>query len=100
MKPRKKQKPIFTRSSLRTSSEPIEPVEPSPPSRKWPAWKLQSYLKTIDDTLTTPLGSAVRGSDFPPETRPGTNSRLPTDMAEMYKRQTEGVQQGNKILPP
>ena len=33
-----------------------------------PAWKLEAYLKTIDDTVTTPLGSAVRGEDFPPET--------------------------------
>lgn len=65
-----------------------------------PAWKLQSYLKTIDDTLTTPLGSAVRGADFPPETIPGTNQRLPTDMAEIYKTQTEGMQKGNKVLPP
>jgi hypothetical protein len=42
----------------------------------------------------------VRGEDFPPETVPGTNSRLPTTISEMYKRQTEGMQKGDKILPP
>jgi len=65
-----------------------------------PAWKLQSYLRTIDDTLTTPMGSAVRGEDFPPEAIPGSKSRLPTDIAEIYKTQTEGLQKGNKVLPP
>lgn len=65
-----------------------------------PAWKLQSFLKTIDDTLTTPLGSAVRGEDFPPERGAGNRPRLPSDIAEIYKRQTEGMQVGNKILSP
>ncbi len=65
-----------------------------------PAWKLQAYLKTIDDSLTTPLGSAVRGEDFPPESIPGSRSRLPTDISEMYKTQTKGLQRDNKILPP
>jgi len=66
-----------------------------------PAWKLQSYLKTIDDTLTTPLGSAVRAEDFKPEvnlrtSRQGVTSRV----AEIYKQQQEGLQEDNKILPP
>jgi hypothetical protein len=65
-----------------------------------PAWKLQNYLKTIDDTLTTPLGSAARGEDFPPEPVPASSSRRPIDMPELYMRQTEGLQEGNKILPP
>tara|TARA_R110002049_G_scaffold72490_2_gene187166 strand:- start:191258 stop:192742 length:1485 start_codon:yes stop_codon:yes gene_type:complete len=65
-----------------------------------PAWKLQEYLKTVDDTLTTPLGSAARAEDFPPTTPPGTNSRMPTDLPELYKRQTEGMQQGNTIVSP
>ncbi len=65
-----------------------------------PAWKLQSYLKTINDSLTTPLGSAVRGTDFPPESIPGSRSRMPTDISEMYKTQTEGMQRGNKVLAP
>ncbi len=65
-----------------------------------PAWKLQSYLKIMDDSLTTPLGSAVRGEDFPPQTAPGTNARLPTDLPDLYKRPTEGIQKGNTILPP
>ncbi len=63
-----------------------------------PAWKLQSYLKAIDDTLTTPLGSAVRGEDFPPDPMKG-RPRLPTDISEMYKDQQEGMQQGDKIVP-
>jgi len=65
-----------------------------------PAWKLEEYLRTADDTLTTPLGSAVRAEDFPPTTPPGTNRRMPTDLPELYKRQIEGMQQGNTILSP
>lgn len=56
-----------------------------------PAWKLQAYLKTINDSITTPLGSAVRGDDFPPEairspSGRGNESVLP----EMYRNQVEG----------
>jgi hypothetical protein len=65
-----------------------------------PVWKLQSYLKTIDETLTTPLGSAVRGEDFPPERATGPRSRLPNNLPEIYQRQMEGMQKGNEILPP
>ena len=65
-----------------------------------PAWKLQEFLKTVDDTLTTPLGSAARAEDFPPISPPGTNSRLPTDLPELYKRQTEGMQLDNTIVSP
>lgn len=65
-----------------------------------PAWKLQAYLRRIDDSLTTPLGSAVRGEDFPPESIPGSRSRLPTDISEMYKTQTKGLQGDNPILSP
>ncbi|MGB7325587.1 MAG: hypothetical protein WBD31_12005, partial [Rubripirellula sp.] len=63
-----------------------------------PAWKLQSYLKAIDDTLTTPLGSAVRGDDFPPEPMKG-RPRLPSDISEMYKEHMDGSQKGNTIKP-
>lgn len=65
-----------------------------------PAWKLQNYLKIMDDSLTTPLGSAVRGEDFPPDRVPGVNKRMPTDLPDLYKRQVEGMQRGNKVLPP
>ncbi|GAA4466762.1 hypothetical protein [Novipirellula rosea] len=65
-----------------------------------PAWKLQAYLKTIDDTLTTPLGSAVRGEDFPPESGVGATQRYPSNLPELFRRQTEGMQTDNKILPP
>ncbi|MGI9472214.1 MAG: hypothetical protein ACR2NZ_11805 [Rubripirellula sp.] len=64
-----------------------------------PAWKLQSYLRTIDNTLTTPLGSAVRAEDFPPEPMRG-GVRLPQSGSEVYNRQVEGVQRGNEVLPP
>ncbi|NND97553.1 MAG: hypothetical protein HKN47_09525 [Pirellulaceae bacterium] len=64
-----------------------------------PAWKLQAYLKTIDDTVTTPLGSAVRGEDFPPE-KAFQNSRLPIDLPDMYKQDTSKLQKDNKVLPP
>ena len=36
-----------------------------------PAWKLEAYLRTLEDSLTTPLGSAVRGEDFQAERIPG-----------------------------
>ncbi|MBL6723686.1 MAG: hypothetical protein ISQ09_01195 [Rubripirellula sp.] len=64
-----------------------------------PAWKLEAYLKTIDDTVTTPLGSAVRGEDFPPETSIDSR-RLPNDRAPIYEAQRERMQQGNKVLEP
>lgn len=65
-----------------------------------PAWKLQNYLKIMDDSITTPLGSAARGEDFPPERIPMSNRRLPNTLPELYTRQVEGVQEGNRILPP
>jgi hypothetical protein len=66
-----------------------------------PAVKLQSYLRTINDTLTQPLGSAARAEDFPVKTKLRTNREgIPSRIAEIYKKQTEGVQQDNKILPP
>ncbi|MCH1494955.1 MAG: hypothetical protein L7U72_06980 [Rubripirellula sp.] len=64
-----------------------------------PAWKLEAYLKTIDDTVTTPLGSAVRGEDFPPETTIDSR-RLPNDRAPIYEAQQEGMQRGNRVLAP
>ncbi len=66
-----------------------------------PAWKLENYLKIMNDSLTTPLGSAARGEDFPPDAiPPGTSSQLPAQISDMYRHDTEGLQQGNKILPP
>jgi len=66
-----------------------------------PATKLQNYLRTINDNLTTPLGSAAKAEDFLPETRIQTGrAGIPSRMAEIYKKQTEGMQEGNRILPP
>lgn len=65
-----------------------------------PVWKLQAYLKTIDDSLTTPLGSAVRGDDFPPESIKGSRSRLPAGISDLYKTQTEGLQGSKGIVSP
>lgn len=66
-----------------------------------PAYKLQSYLKTINDTLTTPLGSAARAEDFEPDSNIRTNRQgIPSQIAEIYTKQTEGEQEGNTILPP
>lgn len=65
-----------------------------------PAWKLQAYLKTLDDSLTTPLGSAVRGEDFPPTRVPGSLRRRPVDLPDMYKTQKETVQRNNEIVSP
>ena len=64
-----------------------------------PAWKLQAYLRTIDDTVTTPLGSAVRASDFqPPDAR--RNSRIPVDVSDTFRRDTSRIQKDNQILEP
>ncbi|MDB4634418.1 hypothetical protein OAG76_03330, partial [Rubripirellula sp.] len=64
-----------------------------------PAWKLQSYLRTLNDTLTTPLGSATRGDDFPPEPYVKGN-RLPNRGAEIYNAPAKRMQNGNKVLSP
>jgi enamine deaminase RidA (YjgF/YER057c/UK114 family) len=64
-----------------------------------PVWKLQNYLKTIDDSLTTPLGSAARGEDFPPETAIG-KFRLPNDRADLYELEDARAQKGNRVLSP
>lgn len=65
-----------------------------------PAWKLQAYLKTLDDSLTTPLGSAVRGKDFPARRVPGPPRRREVDLPEMYKNQRKNVQRNNEIVRP
>ncbi len=64
-----------------------------------PAWKLQSYLRTLNDTLTTPLGSATRGSDFPPD-QYSSGNRLPNTGAELYNAPAKRIQNGNKVLSP
>lgn len=64
-----------------------------------PAWKLQAYLKTINDSLTTPFGSAVRGDDFAPLPSSAAN-RLPNSLPKMFLEDTSGIQKGNKILEP
>lgn len=66
-----------------------------------PAWKLQAYLKTINDSLTTPLGTAASAEDFPATTSAITNNRLPTNnLPSLYLNDNEGEQKGNKVLPP
>lgn len=63
-----------------------------------PFWKLESYLKTIDDSLTTPLGSATRGTDFEPLPRMNRlPNRLKSDLPTIYTNQLEGVQRGNRV---
>ena len=64
-----------------------------------PAWKLQAYLRTIDDSLTTPLGSAVRGRDFAPEASDAAGS-IPNSLPGFFKDVDERQQQGNNILAP
>jgi hypothetical protein len=65
-----------------------------------PAWKLQAYLKTLDDSLTTPLGSAVRGEDFPATKVSGPARRRPIDLPQMYTDQRDNVQRNNEIVSP
>jgi hypothetical protein len=65
-----------------------------------PVDKLQAYLKSISDSLTTPLGSAVRSKDFPPEKKPSTKGRLPTNVADVYMKDDTGVQKTNEIARP
>ena len=64
-----------------------------------PAWKLESYLKTIDDTLTTPLGSATSGKDFEPDSMIN-RERLSDDVSQLYKIQDENFQRGNTVVSP
>ncbi len=50
-----------------------------------PAWKLEGFLKTIHDSVTTPLGSGVRGRDFAPEPAMGLSTRRTQSvLPEMY----------------
>ena len=65
-----------------------------------PAWKLQAYLRAINDTLTTPLGSAVRGDDFPPVPNIEASRQLPNNLPGMYQTDLKGQQQGNTPLSP
>lgn len=50
-----------------------------------PADKLVGFLKTLDDSITTPLGNTARGSDFGP-----LPSRVPrradTDISDLFKK--------------
>jgi hypothetical protein len=56
-----------------------------------PAWKLQAYLKSINDSVTTPLGSAVRGEDFPPDAYRGNAGKdLGSVLPEIYRNQVGG----------
>ena len=65
-----------------------------------PAWKLEAYLQTLDDSTTTPLGSAVRGDDFPPERNMSSSRRFPTELPALYMRQRDNVQRTNEIVRP
>ncbi|MEO1617056.1 MAG: hypothetical protein AAFV88_14490 [Planctomycetota bacterium] len=65
-----------------------------------PGWKLEAYLKTIDDSITTPLGSAVRGDDFPARRIGGPAIRRPVDLPKIYTEQRDNVQKGNDIVRP
>ncbi len=65
-----------------------------------PAYKLQDYLRTIDDSLTTPLGSAAREKDFGVEQSKSMKSILPTDLPEIYRDQKDRVQRNQDIVPP
>ncbi len=56
-----------------------------------PGWKLLAYLKTINDSVTTPLGSAARGKDFAPETDILPSSRRSgSQLSEIYRNQQDG----------
>ena len=58
-----------------------------------PAWKLLDYLRGVSDTVTIPLGSGVRSSDFAPEPATGTSGRGgSTTLPEIYRNQVEGQQ--------
>ena len=65
-----------------------------------PAWKLQAYLRTLDDSLTTPLGSSLDGKDFPPEANPSSSRRFPTQVSDLYMKNRENVQTTNEIVSP
>ncbi|MCC9601666.1 hypothetical protein LOC67_13995 [Stieleria sp. JC731] len=62
-----------------------------------PAWKLEAFLKSIDDTLTTPLGSAARAEDNQPRSATGVTRRRPTDLPSIFTDQQERVQRGNAL---
>jgi len=58
-----------------------------------PAWKLLEYLKGMNDSITTPLGAAARGSDFAPLPATGMSGRNQSViLPEIYRNQVEGQQ--------
>ena len=65
-----------------------------------PAWKLQNYLKIMNDSLTTPLGSAAREADFAPLPNRGATRQQPSTLPKIYREDQSGIQKDNKILPP
>jgi len=59
-----------------------------------PAWKLLEYLKGINDSITTPLGSASKATDFAPLPATGTSGRNKSNLLpEIYRNQIEGQRQ-------
>ncbi|MEL6106643.1 MAG: hypothetical protein AAFU85_11420 [Planctomycetota bacterium] len=65
-----------------------------------PAWKLEAYLRTLDDSLTTPLGSIASGDDFPPDANPSSSRRYPSLVAPIYMKDDANVQTDNEIAKP
>ncbi len=64
-----------------------------------PAWKLQAFLRTLDDSITTPLGSGMRSEDFAPEHATTGKNRLPSQLPEMYLEQERVRQRDLDAIP-
>ena len=64
-----------------------------------PAWKLQAFLRTLEDSTTTPLGSSLRGEDFAPEHATTGKNRLPSQLPDMYLDQQRTRQRDLDAIP-
>ena len=65
-----------------------------------PAWKLQAYLRTLNDSLTTPLGSVASGDDFPPDENRASSRQFPSLVAPIYMKDDSNIQTTNEIVSP
>ncbi|MEO1526623.1 MAG: hypothetical protein AAFX06_14400 [Planctomycetota bacterium] len=65
-----------------------------------PSWKLEAYLRTLDDSLTTPLGSIASGDDFEPDANPASSRRFPSLVSPIYMKDDSKTQTTNEIASP
>ncbi|QDV70908.1 hypothetical protein Poly24_46410 [Rosistilla carotiformis] len=59
--------------------------------------KLLGYLRSLDQDLVIPLGTASRAEDFPPTMTEGLGKRSPGKVSELFDRKTPDRQSAPKV---